>query len=138
LKITTYSCALQEDPSVAVPEPICTHWSTKPASQTVAFADENCNPPEWETNRTCPQPACNLSRLPGKCGGNVSENVTCIKHKRDRAGYSYDTQNESQSKSCTRTCEVGACGYPSASKTQPASYSLCSLGSASTVSTAPV
>ena len=138
LKITTYSCALQEDPSVAVLENICEHWSTKPANQTVAFADENCNPPEWETNRTCPQPACNLSRLPGKCGGNVSENVTCIKHKRDRAGYSYDTQNENQSKSCTRTCEVGACGYPSASKTQPASYSLCSLGSASTVGTAPV
>lgn len=138
LKVTTYSCALQEDPSVAVPENICKHWSTKPANQTVAFADENCNPPEWETNRTCPQPACNLSRIAGKCGGNVSENVTCIKHKRDRAGYSYDTQNESQSKSCTRTCEVGACGYPSASKTQPASYSLCSLGSASTVGTAPV
>jgi hypothetical protein len=138
LKVTTYSCALQEDPSVAVPEHICAHWSAKPANQTVAFADENCNPPEWETNRTCPQPACNLSRLPGKCGGNVSENVTCIKHKRDRAGYSYDTQNENQSKSCTRTCEVGACGYPSASKTQPASYSLCSLGSASTVGTAPV
>lgn len=138
LKITTYSCALQEDPSVAVLENICEHWSTKPANQTVAFADENCNPPEWETNRTCPQPACNLSRIAGKCGGNVSENVTCIKHKRDRAGYSYDTQNESQSKSCTRTCEVGACGYPSASKTQPASYSLCSLGSASTVGTAPV
>lgn len=138
LKVTTYSCALQEDPSVAVPENICKHWSTKPANQTVAFADENCNPPEWETNRTCPQPACNLSRIPGKCGGNVSENVTCIKHKRDRAGYSYDTQNESQSKLCTRTCEVGACGYPSASKTQPASYSLCSLGSASTVGTAPV
>ena len=138
LKVTTYSCALQEDPSVAVPENICKHWSTKPANQTVAFADENCNPPEWETNRTCPQPACNLSRIAGKCGGNVSENVTCVKHKRDRAGYSYDTQNESQSKSCTRTCEVGACGYPSASKTQPASYSLCSLGSASTVGTAPV
>ena len=138
LKVTTYSCALQEDPSVAVPEHICAHWSAKPANQTVAFADENCNPPEWETNRTCPQPACNLSRIAGKCGGNVSENVTCIKHKRDRAGYSYDTQNESQSKLCTRTCEVGACGYPSASKTQPASYSLCSLGSASTVGTAPV
>jgi len=138
LKVTTYSCALQEDPSVAVPENICAHWSTKPTNQTVAFADENCNPPEWETNRTCPQPACNLSRIPEKCGGNVSENVTCIKHKRDRAGYSYDTQNQSQSKSCTRTCEVGACGYPSASKTQPASYSLCSLGSASTVGTAPV
>ena len=85
MKVTTYSCALQEDPSVAVPENICTHWSTKPANQTVAFADENCNPPEWETNRTCPQPACNLSKIPGKCGGNVSENVTCIKHKRDRA-----------------------------------------------------
>ena len=138
LKVTTYSCALQEDPSVAVLENICERWSAKPANQTVAFADENCNPPEWETNRTCPNPSCNTSRLAGKCGGNVSENVTCTQHKRDRAWNSYETRTQSQQKACTRTCEVGACGYPSASKAQPASYSLCSLGSASTVGTAPV
>ena len=84
MKVTTYSCALQEDPSVAVPENICERWSAKPANQTVAFADEKCNPPEWETNWNCPTPNCNISRIAGKCGG-VPEAVTCTKHKRDRA-----------------------------------------------------
>ena len=133
LKITTYSCALQEDPSVAVPEHICAHWSAKPANQTVAFADENCNPPEWETNRTCPQPACNLSRIAGKCGGNVSENVTCTQHKRDRAWNSYETRTQSQQKACTRTCETAACGAANdvATKYQPTA--LCAAGTASAV-----
>lgn len=132
LKVTTYSCALQEDPSVAVPEHICAHWSAKPANQTVAFADENCNPPEWETNRTCPQPACNLSRIPGKCGG-ATEEVTCTQHKRDRAWNSYESRTQSQQKACTRTCETAACGAANdvATKYQPTA--LCAAGTASAV-----
>ena len=132
LKVTTYSCALQEDPSVAVLENICAHWSTKPTNQTVAFADENCNPPEWETNRTCPQPACNLSRLPGKCGG-ATEEVTCTQHKRDRAWNSYESRTQSQQKACTRTCETAACGAANdvATKYQPTA--LCAAGTASAV-----
>ncbi len=132
LKVTTYSCALQEDPSVAVPENICAHWSAKPTNQTVAFADENCNPPEWETNRTCPQPACNLSRLPGKCGG-ATEEVTCTQHKRDRAWNSYESRTQSQQKACTRTCETAACGAANdvATKYQPTA--LCAAGTASAV-----
>ena len=132
LKVTTYSCALQEDPSVAVPKNICAHWSTKPTNQTVAFADENCNPPEWETNRTCPQPACNLSRLPGKCGG-ATEEVTCTQHKRDRAWNSYESRTQSQQKACTRTCETAACGAANdvATKYQPTA--LCAAGTASAV-----
>ncbi len=132
LKVTTYSCALQEDPSVAVPENICAHWSTKPTNQTVAFADENCNPPEWETNRTCPQPACNLSRLAGKCGG-VIESVTCTKHKRDRAWNSYETITTLEGKACTRTCETAACGAANGVATKYQPTTLCAAGTASAV-----
>ena len=132
LKITTYSCALQEDPSVAVPELICAHWSAKPVSQTVAFADESCNPPEWETNRTCPQPACNLSRIAGKCGG-VIESVTCTKHKRDRAWNSYETITTLEGKACTRTCETAACGAANGVATKYQPTTLCAAGTASAV-----
>ena len=132
LKVTTYSCALQEDPSVAVPEHICAHWSAKPANQTVAFADENCNPPEWETNWNCPTPNCNISRIAGKCGG-VPEAVTCTKHKRDRAWNSYEMITNLQGKACTRTCETAACGTANGVATKYQPTALCAAGTASAV-----
>lgn len=132
LKVTTYSCALQEDPSVVVPENICTHWSTKPTNQTVAFADENCNPPEWETTWDCPNPSCNTSRIAGKCGG-ATEEVTCTQHKRDRAWNSYESRTQSQQKACTRVCETAACGAANGVATKYQPTALCAAGTASAV-----
>ena len=130
--VTTYHCALAENGSVAVPEHICNHWGAKPATKIVVKWDINCNPPEWETNRTCPNPSCNTSRIAGKCGG-ATEAVTCTQHKRDRAWNSYESRTQSQQKACTRACETAACGTANGVATKYQPTALCAAGTASAV-----
>ena len=130
--VTTYHCALEENGSVAVPEHICNHWGAKPATKIVVKWDINCNPPEWETNRTCPNPSCNTSRIAGKCGGAI-EAVTCTQHKRDRAWNSYESRTQSQQKACTRACETAACGTANGVATKYQPTALCAPGTASAV-----
>ena len=130
--VTTYHCALEENRGVSVPELICNHWGAKPATKIVVKWDINCNPPEWETNRTCPNPSCNTSRIAGKCGG-ATEAVTCIQHKRDRAWNSYESRTQSQQKACTRVCETALCGGANSVATKYQPTALCAAGTASAV-----
>ena len=130
--VTTYHCALEENRGVSVPEHICNHWRAKPATTTVVKWDVNCNPPQWETTWSCPNPSCNTSRLPGKCGG-ATEAVTCTQHKRDRAWNSYETRTQSQQKACTRACETAACGAGNGIATKYQPTALCAAGTASAV-----
>lgn len=130
--VTTYHCALEENRGVSVPEHICNHWWAKPATTTVVKWDVNCNPPQWETNWSCPTPNCNISRIAGKCGG-ATEAVTCIQHKRDRAWNSYETRTQSQQKACTRVCETALCGGANGVATKYQPTALCAAGTASAV-----